>query len=80
MDWKDVGDQLAVAITVEQAAAARRLRVDRGGTWRFVAEEFYTLFPDAPYGDLAGNQGVGMYLCRAAARRLGEDPNADPWN
>ena len=80
MGWEEVEEQLAVSITVEQAAAVRRLRVDNGGTWRVVAEEFYKLFPDAPYADLAGNQGVGMHLCAAAAHRLGEDPKADPWN
>jgi hypothetical protein len=82
--WEEIGreiaEHLAASISLDRAAAVRRLRVDEHHTWRGVSHEFYELFPDAPYAELAGDQIPGMYLCEAAARLLGEDPNAAPWN
>ena len=79
--WSEFADRIAALITDEQANTVRALRVDHELTWRGVSEEFYTRFPNALYGaDLVGNQAIGDYLCRAAAHRLGEDPDSAPWN
>jgi hypothetical protein len=79
--WVEFAECLRAEITDEQARIVRTLRVDRQLTWRGVAEYFSDLVPNALYETkLRGNQIVGMFLCHAAAARLGEDPNAEPWN
>jgi hypothetical protein len=64
------------AMTAEQAAYVRRLRVDRGYTWRAVAETCAIEWG----GDWGSNQLAGMALCERAAAMLGEDANTEPWN
>lgn len=72
---------IGASMTAEQAKAVREMRVHQELTWRGVADEFTERFPDADYArGLAGNQILGMALCEAAALKLGEDPNAEPWN
>ena len=79
--WSELAARIAASITTDQANTVRALRVDEALTWRGVSEAFYTQFPNALYGpDLVGNQAIGDYLCRAAAHRLGEDPDSAPWN
>jgi hypothetical protein len=74
--WLRFRDRLAEWMTPERAAFVRRLRVDDDLTWRGVAGEC-----SAAWGtDWDENQGVGMFLCEIAARLLGEDPDAPPWN
>lgn len=80
-DWGDIETEIEASITREQAWAVREMRVDDGLTWRGVSDSFSGRFGEALYEiALAGNQIVGMLLCRAAAVELGEDPDADPWN
>lgn len=80
VSWEQFRRELTSSITPEQAAAVRRLRVDEDETWWGVSERFSEDFGSALYeAELAGNQIVGKYLCEAAARTLGEDPEA-AWN
>ena len=68
-------------MTDEDAALIRRLRIDEGLTWRSVAEEFSEARGnELPWAAEARDQFDGMTLCEEAARRLGEDPAAPPWN
>ena len=79
--WRDLFESFAAAITLEQARLVRRLRVDQDETWRGVSAGFYDAYPDVLYdSDLVWNQLVGQALCEAAAKRIGEDPDRDPWN
>ena len=63
-------------MTPERARFIRRLRVNDELTWRGVA----AACSEAWTTDWESNQGVGMFLCDAAAECLDEDPNAEPWN
>ena len=63
-------------MTADKAAQVRGWRVDEELTWRGVA----TLASDAWGPDFTDNQLYGRELCVAAARALGEDPDAEPWN
>lgn len=62
-------------VTAERADQVRSWRSQEDGTWRVVAG----LASDA-WGGPGPNQLFGRDLCEAAAGRLGEDPNAPPWN
>ena len=78
---REFAESIGAELTAKQAQVVRSLRVDRGFSWRAVAAEFCERFPDAEFAEgLAGNQLLGMALCEAAARMLGEDPDAAPWN
>ena len=68
--WDELG-----AMTAEQARLLREPRVDRGLTWRSVAEECA-----GADDDWAESHAVSRMLCERAARMLGEDPNSNPWN
>jgi hypothetical protein len=68
--WNDVD-----AMTLDQARLVRALRVDRGLTWRSIADEC-----SGPGDDWAEGQVVGRMLCERASVLLGEDPNSHPWN
>jgi hypothetical protein len=62
-------------MTLELATAARTLR-QAGFTWRGIAQEFNDMLD----GDWGSNQIMGMEICTAAAKLLGEDSDAEPWN
>jgi hypothetical protein len=64
------------AMTAEHAAFVRELRVSRGRTWRWVAEECAMAWG----GSWDSEQFLGKKICERAAELLGEDPNRDPWN
>lgn len=62
-------------LTTDMARQVRRWRAD-GYTWRAIGAA-----ADQAWGTASqGNQLVGRDLCLEAARMLGEDPDADPWN
>jgi hypothetical protein len=63
-------------MTPERAAFVRKLRVERGFTWRGVAEACSTAWEE----DWGSNQLWGQDLCYAAAKVLGEDAGKAPWN
>ncbi|MBU0846725.1 hypothetical protein KKH23_06000 [Patescibacteria group bacterium] len=65
-------------MTLGQAKAVRVLRVDKGYSWRAVAEACYEL----GWGKWSppSNQIMGMALCERAAQLLGEDYEKEPWN
>ena len=75
---------------LKQARFVRRLR--KTWTWRGVAEECYLAWGNEArrivwWEDLPGSpwyspshQEIGRMICEAAARRLGENPHAPPWN
>lgn len=71
-----------LVVTRAVAGRVRTWRVDEGCTWRdvaFLISQDYHL--DVGHDDLfGGNPIVGRDLCAAAARVLGEDPDAAPWN
>lgn len=70
---------LAVEImTEERAAFVRKLRVDRGCSWRAVAAECSDTWQGTWYPP--SNQLMGIALCEAAALLLHQDANAEPWN
>ena len=60
----------------ETANLIRKLRVDKGYSWRAVAR-FCSNVGRAPWG---GNQIAGMVICEEAAKLLGEDFLEPPWN
>lgn len=71
----------AGALTKEQAEFIRECRVDREGTWRYVAGACYDEGWDN--FDLWGHPGdqiTGMDLCEAAAKMFNEDYMQEPWN
>jgi len=70
--------ELCSPMTLEQAKVVRMLRVDKGYSWRAVAEACYEL----GWGKWSppSNQIMGMALCERAARLLGEAYEKEPWN
>ncbi|MBA7553571.1 hypothetical protein ES705_46164 [subsurface metagenome] len=70
--------ELCSPMTLEQAKVVRRLRVDKGYSWRAVAEACYEL----GWGKWSppSNQIMGMALCERAAQLLGENYEEIPWN
>ena len=70
--------ELCSPMTLGQAKAVRVLRVDKGYSWRAVAEACYEL----GWGKWSppSNQIMGMALCERAAQLLGEDYEKEPWN
>jgi hypothetical protein len=64
------------AITAQMAVQVRAWRVDEERSWRAVAEAASDLWG---FG-WGSNQLFGEDLCAAAARVLGEDVRAAPWN
>lgn len=61
----------------DQARFVRQLRVDKGYSWRAVAETFQLQY-SVDCGD--GNQLAGMAVCERAAEFFGENYMAEPWN
>ena len=70
------GEGATALMNEDEARFVRRLRVDENETWSGVAGET----ADAWGTSWDSNQGAGLFICEAAASRLGEDPNAEPWN
>lgn len=66
------------AMTPGRARVVRKLRVDDGYTWRAVAVACHTEW--GGNWEPAGHQGMGIVLCEAAAKMLGENPYDEPWN
>lgn len=79
-------DDVASIITPERAREVRRLRVDEGYSWRAIAHACHDAWSsDLPEQVREGwfppsNQLMGMALCEAAARALGEESDQAPWN
>jgi hypothetical protein len=59
----------------EQANFIKNLRVNEGYTWRAIASEYSRKYMDEP----SGNQLLGLELCTAAMKFLGEKVE-DGWN
>ena len=70
-------DELLDVMTKERALFVRKLRCDEGYSWRALARACH----DAWGADWEppSNQIMGISLCEAAARMLGEDPEKEPW-
>ncbi|MBA7468383.1 hypothetical protein ES707_03631 [subsurface metagenome] len=70
--------ELCSPMTPVQARVVRMFRVNKGYSWRAVAEACYRL----GWGKWVppSNQIMGMALCRRAAELSGEDYERDPWN
>ena len=66
------------AMTPEQAAFVRRVRVDHGHTWAGVAGDYLDAW--GGWWTPSGNVRVGMALCETAATYFGEDWRLAPWN
>lgn len=69
---------ISARMTTPAARAIRALRVDQRLSWRGVAEASWPAWGGVwapPHNQIAGN-----VLCDEAARRLREDPSAEPWN
>ena len=67
------------------AERVRKARVNDGVSWRGVAQEIYdlvstTIDPALIPWSPPSNQLMGMALCEAAAKKLGEDYMKEPWN
>ena len=69
-------DVQTVEVDRELAQLIRAWRVDEEQTWREIADRV-TSHLDLPRST---NQIAGRNLCLKAARLLGEDPDAEPWN
>lgn len=71
-------DAFREKIEVNEAGAKmiRLLRVKKGYSWRAVARHC-SEYLNIPFG---GNQIAGMVICQKAAKMLGEDYMAPPWN
>jgi hypothetical protein len=79
--WDDVRDRINDAMTLDQAAFVRWVRVNEDESWQRVSERFSAQFGHALYArDLSGNQMAGKYLCAAAARLLGQADSAPARN
>lgn len=70
--------KLCSPMTLAQAKAVRKLRIEHGFSWRAVAEACYKLGWGKWYPP--SNQIMGITLCRRAAQLLGEDYEKEPWN
>lgn len=74
---KDAFDETARKLmSIDRARVLRSLR--GSSSWREIAAAAHAW----RWGEWnpPTNQLMGMALCEAAARMLGEDPAADPWN
>ena len=84
MSWMEFGREIETRMTPELAARVRELRC--GGdrkSWRGVSRAVFDFSESeilSDYAEMRGEQPLGMFLCEAAARALGEDPNKEPWN
>lgn len=58
-------------LTLERAAEVRRMRVERGYTWRRVGDEVWSLWGT---GGGPGGYSIGYAACVVAAEMLGEAP------
>lgn len=72
----DRPDPWLIEVTRERAEQIRVWRVDEGCTWRGVASAATVAWAIRE----EANQMLGVELCQAAARVLGEDARKDPWN
>jgi hypothetical protein len=70
------GDDGFGSMSRSEADFVRSLRVERGMTWRSVADECAFAWD----GDWDADQATGREICECAAALLGDDPNKDPWN
>jgi hypothetical protein len=70
--------KMAEPMTKEQAEIVRTLRVEKGYSWRAVAQACYDLGwgPWQP----PSNQIVGIALCKRAAKYFKEEYMKSPWN
>jgi hypothetical protein len=71
-------EKLCDGMTLEQAGVVRELRVEKGYSWRAVAQACY----DYGWGEWypPSNQIMGMAICERAAKFFGEDYMEEPWN
>lgn len=67
-------------MTLERAKQIKVWRCMVGCTWRRVAELASEQWGTAAKWSPPSNQLAGLALCETAARRLGEDPEREPWN
>ncbi len=70
--------ELCSPMELWQARIVRILRVEKGCSWRAIAEVCHNL----GWGKWSppSNQIMGMALCERAAQLLGEDYRKEPWN
>ncbi|MBA7506585.1 hypothetical protein ES706_05277 [subsurface metagenome] len=70
--------ELCSPMTLAQAQAVRKFRVEYGFSWRAIAEACYKL----GWGKWLppSNQIMGMALCERAAGFFSEDYDKEPWN
>ena len=70
--------ELCSPMELWQARIIRILRVEKGCSWRAIAEVCHNL----GWGKWSppSNQIMGMALCERAAQLLGEDYEKEPWN
>ena len=70
--------ELCSPMTLEQAKVVRKLRVEKGFSWRAVAQACYNL----GWGKWSppSNQIMGMAICERAAQLLNENYMKPPWN
>lgn len=68
--------QKYIKVTKQEAELTRQIRAVNDYSWRAVAR-FWSSRWTAPWG---GNQLAGMVICEKAAKALGEDFLAPPWN
>jgi hypothetical protein len=82
VSWADFEVEVSARMTPQLAQRVRELRGSEN-TWRQVSGKIFD-FPEAEalrdWADMKGHQPLGMYLCSAAAKLLGEDPEKEPWN
>lgn len=69
-------DVWTVEVDRELAQLIRAWRVDGEQTWREIAAHVASHLDLPP----STNQIAGRDLCFKAARLLGDDPDAEPWN
>ncbi len=75
--------EIVKVMTHDQALFIRMLRVDKGYTWRAVAEACYEQNwegYDREQWTPPSNQLMGMALCEKAAEFFGEHYKQPPWN
>lgn len=70
--------ELCSPMTLEQAKVVRKLRVEKGFSWRALAQACY----DLGWGKWSppSNQIMGMAICERAAQLLNENYMEPPWN
>lgn len=78
--FNTLSESVSRNMTPERAAEIKWRRCVYGGSWRLVAELTYAEWgADADWYP-ASNQIAGIVLCAKAAKMLGEDPTAKPWD